>query len=1255
MDLGSLNGTWRNDLLLKPNVRYELRPGDRIQVGSVKGAINLEQANSNHDVSTQLTQSPSRESTRFCLKDLTNTTNIANAEKSAQSVHSLVSQKPSSQDSNTSVNLLANIVINTDEVPEDLLPNASQYVSRSPSPSGLKLVETRNPLITPEPCLGHALLTEMLICETQITEGIDVSSPGTNMVYTEKIVAETEPFDAPDAVLTGKPTMSTHSVLRKLTEAVCSTTTASEITHPLNSPLSGRPSFNVVAVHTPVPHVKPAVSSTPYSANLSSTTPLVCDSEPGLHSNKQISSDFHSRCSELPETQPDGQLLAAESALFVNESEVFLNPGISLDVPSVNQIPHSPQSAVFETAQSKGLPGSTEPVSQVNNVLDQQKNRKNDPFDSRTSLVDHSNAPSEASAVLTLDLDRTPSYTTDHPIVIDQLELTQPMIILNRNIVSNVLSNSPTDPSNSTSFRQPISEPSSPTVDNLVAPIPFADVPVLSKPIPLDSSNERNELSELTQPMVQFRRVSLTSNRKSIHLVDAVDLDLSQEEYTGPLTTNKHIQQPSDSKSVTEPVSPTVDDLVSKSFTGPSQTPSNKPQITGMFARKSKTTVKRSHIGDTRRSIADRVSSFLLSNEIGVVHFRTRQRRRSSDVLIESDECQLESKELFDIPGASCGLVRRASQVFTGSSEYSGLSYRGVIKLKSVEADKLCKSTNSRTLRIPSPVLLPDSILSEDPSQLDDSASRSHNPVPEPCKPVLHPVIRKLTIAGETTVNLKSSATGLSASLDTERLVPKSTGGPSPRSAVLLAGFDESPQEIDSKVTSVVAQARKEQSFTPVPLVDLSSFSDLAQHSQELDKRTRKIYYDSDSESLFIDHISPIRKTTTRRNAHALNVKKTLPAKASRKSTQRVSVESPSEAAAFIGKPAKRSRLSTTSERQCLPPVRRSKRISCLPVMHVTVEPESPPTSTEKVSTSRRTRISALAERDPTYHPQVLMKRSKQPRSKTMKNRTSTLSRACPSLNETNESSLVILERCDPVSHTKSDQIHLLFSGVDSRQFERVLPLLGASETGDYLLASHLVTDQWKRTLKMLYARARDIPIVSVDWLIACNRCRKGPYPDPLAFRLSPPHTATAEFVPDCPSLSGDNSSRSSSRRSGLTYRKSFMSGWSVRSTSAVLPPAADLARLTQLAGGFWMSDSDLDRAVKTQPARTVLIATVDEWSAVRGFSSARKPKTGTLKLTRSVKNALRSLPCVTVEWFLQAVMTRVPPAWPVDKNIQIH
>ncbi|KAF8564669.1 hypothetical protein P879_07025 [Paragonimus westermani] len=1011
MDLGSLNGTWRNDLLLKPNVRYELRPGDRIQVGSVKGVFNSEQVNSNHAVSTQLTQSPSRESTRFCLKDLSNTTNIADTKKSAQSVYSPVSSKPSSQDSNTSVNLLANIVINTDEVPEDLLPNASQYVSRSPSPSGLELVETRNPLIRPEPCLGHALLTEMLICETQVTGSTDVGSRKTN-IFTEQFVAETEPFGSPDAVLTGAPTMPTHSALKRLTEAVCSTTAASVITHSLNSPLSGRPSFNVLAVHTPAPHVKPAVSSTPYSTNLSSTTPLVCDSESGLHSNKQISSDFNSRFSELPETQPDDHLLAAESALFVDESEVFLNPGSSPGALSKNQVPHSPRSAVFETAQSKGPPSSTEHVAQVNNVLEQQKIRKNDSFDSPACLDDQSSALSGASAVVTLDLGRT-------PIATDNLELTQPMIILNPNLIDSVLPNRPTDPSNSSSFRQPISERSSPTVDNLVAPTPFVDVAVSSKPVPLDPLNEPNELSELTQPMVQFRRVSLTSSRKSIRVVDMVDLDLSQEEYIGRLTTDKHMQQPSDSKPSTEPVSPTVDDLASKSFTDPSQTPPNRPQITGLFTRKSKTTVKRSHFRDTRRSKADRVSSLLLSNEIGIVHFRTRQRRRSSDVLMESDECRLESKEFFDIPGASKGLVRRASQVFAGSSEYSGLSKRDVIKLKPIEFDTLYKSTNSRTLKIPSPVILPDSILSEDPSQLDDSTNRSHNPAPEACERVLHPVIRKLTIAEETTVNLKSSTTGHANSLETERGVFKSTGGPSPRSAVSLAGFDESPQEIDSKVTSVMVQSKGEWTFTPVPLVDLSSFSDLAQYSQELDKRTRKTYYDSDSESLSIDQTSPMRRAKTRRNAHALNVKKNLPAKASRKSTRQVSVVLSPEAPPFIGKTAKQSRLSTTPERHCLPPVRRSKRISCLPVVHVTIEPESPSTSTERASTNRRTRISSLAKHDPTYHPPVLKKRSKRPHSQTGKNRTSTVSRVCPSVEETSESSLVILERCDPVSHTK--------------------------------------------------------------------------------------------------------------------------------------------------------------------------------------------------------------------------------------------
>lgn len=75
----------------------------------------------------------------------------------------------------------------------------------------------------------------------------------------------------------------------------------------------------------------------------------------------------------------------------------------------------------------------------------------------------------------------------------------------------------------------------------------------------------------------------------------------------------------------------------------------------------------------------------------------------------------------------------------------------------------------------------------------------------------------------------------------------------------------------------------------------------------------------------------------------------------------------------------------------------------------------------------------------------------------------------------------------------------LLFSGVESGPFRRVLDRLGAVETNDPLLGTHLVTDRPKRTLKMLFARVRGIPVVSVDWLMAC-RTRQPKQATPGAF-----------------------------------------------------------------------------------------------------------------------------------------------------------
>ncbi|CAH8871699.1 unnamed protein product [Trichobilharzia szidati] len=86
----------------------------------------------------------------------------------------------------------------------------------------------------------------------------------------------------------------------------------------------------------------------------------------------------------------------------------------------------------------------------------------------------------------------------------------------------------------------------------------------------------------------------------------------------------------------------------------------------------------------------------------------------------------------------------------------------------------------------------------------------------------------------------------------------------------------------------------------------------------------------------------------------------------------------------------------------------------------------------------------------------------------------------------------------DTSSKTNTDVtkcVYLLFSGIESSVYTSTLKKLGACETSDATLADYVITDEIRRTLKILYSRARGIPVISVDWLKACKKCRKGSNP----------------------------------------------------------------------------------------------------------------------------------------------------------------
>ncbi|XP_043578337.1 mediator of DNA damage checkpoint protein 1 isoform X2 [Bombus pyrosoma] len=60
----------------------------------------------------------------------------------------------------------------------------------------------------------------------------------------------------------------------------------------------------------------------------------------------------------------------------------------------------------------------------------------------------------------------------------------------------------------------------------------------------------------------------------------------------------------------------------------------------------------------------------------------------------------------------------------------------------------------------------------------------------------------------------------------------------------------------------------------------------------------------------------------------------------------------------------------------------------------------------------------------------------------------------------------------------------ILFTGISSNDYNKLLTKLGASQVEDPTKCSVLVTDKVRRTVKFLCALALPVPIVSVDWLI---------------------------------------------------------------------------------------------------------------------------------------------------------------------------
>ncbi|VDO89106.1 unnamed protein product [Schistosoma margrebowiei] len=148
-DLDSLNGTKRNDLHLKPKLNYELRDGDCLYFGGIYCTLNFCLSSSTSLSSSLCLLNQLHEdskSTELSLQKTNQDTSyqLHYSQKENQlSVQSNFSTKQNDNDDDNnddsdcsvlSERLLAEIVVNTGEVSQDLLPNPNRFIdNHSPS------------------------------------------------------------------------------------------------------------------------------------------------------------------------------------------------------------------------------------------------------------------------------------------------------------------------------------------------------------------------------------------------------------------------------------------------------------------------------------------------------------------------------------------------------------------------------------------------------------------------------------------------------------------------------------------------------------------------------------------------------------------------------------------------------------------------------------------------------------------------------------------------------------------------------------------------------------------------------------------------------------------------------------------------------------------------------------------------------------------------------------------------------------------
>ncbi|XP_076233373.1 mutator 2 [Calliopsis andreniformis] len=172
----------------------------------------------------------------------------------------------------------------------------------------------------------------------------------------------------------------------------------------------------------------------------------------------------------------------------------------------------------------------------------------------------------------------------------------------------------------------------------------------------------------------------------------------------------------------------------------------------------------------------------------------------------------------------------------------------------------------------------------------------------------------------------------------------------------------------------------------------------------------------------------------------------------------------------------------------------------------------------------------------------------------------------------------------------------ILFTGITSNEYNKLLTRLGATQVEDPTKCSMLVTDKVRRTFKFLCALAQSIPIVSIDWLAESEKA--GHFVEWENYILKDP-AAEAKF--------GFKLRRSLEK----AKEQKLLEGYTIVLTPNVAPPPLpEFKSIISSCGG-----APLIRPPTSWPQKAVIISREEDLANAKKFL-AKAPKTVTIQST---------------------------------------